>query len=73
MTEVEMAVWHHRLYAHEFEQALGDSEGQGSLVLCCQWGHKESEITEQLNSKIGVSNLDRKKLLHQTVQILKEF
>ena len=34
MTEDEMAGWHHRLNGHEFEQALGDSEGQGSLACC---------------------------------------
>ena len=39
MTEDEMVAWHHRLNGHEFEQALGDSEGQGSLVCCSPWGH----------------------------------
>ena len=33
-TEDEMFGWHHRLNAHEFEQTLGDSEGQGSLAFC---------------------------------------
>ena len=33
-TEEEMIGWHHRLNAHEFEQTLGDSEGQGSLAFC---------------------------------------
>ena len=33
VTEDEMVGWHHRLNGHEFEQALGDGEGQGSLVL----------------------------------------
>ena len=33
MTEDEMVGWHHRLYGHEFEQALGVGDGQGSLVL----------------------------------------
>ena len=33
-TEDEMVGWHHRLNGHEFEQAEGDSEGQGSLVCC---------------------------------------
>ena len=42
----EMVEWHHPLYGHEFEQALGDSEGQGSLVCCSPWGHKESDTTE---------------------------
>ena len=37
-TEDDMARWHHRLYGHEFEQTLGDSEGQRNLVCCCPWG-----------------------------------
>ena len=49
-TEHEMAGWHHRLDGHEFEQTLRDSEGQGSLACCSPWGHKESDITEQLNN-----------------------
>ena len=40
MTENEMVGWHHRLDRHEFEQTLGDGEGQGSLVCCSPWGHK---------------------------------
>ena len=32
-----MVGWHHRLSGHEFEQTLGDSEGQGSLVCCSPW------------------------------------
>ena len=35
---------------HEFEQTLGDSERQGSLACCSPWGHKESDMNEQLNS-----------------------
>ena len=34
MTEDEIAGWHHQLNGHEFEQALGDSEGQGSPAFC---------------------------------------
>jgi len=34
----------------EFEQALGDDEGQGSLVCCSPWGRKESDVTERLNN-----------------------
>ena len=45
MTEDEMVGWHHRLNGHEFEQAPGDGEGQGSLVCCNPWGHKESDMT----------------------------
>ena len=50
MTEDEMAGWHHRLSGHEFEQAMGDSEGQGSLACCSPWGHKESDTTQELNN-----------------------
>ena len=39
--EDEMVGWHHRLNGHEFEQALGDGEGQGSLVCCGPLGRKE--------------------------------
>ena len=44
-TEDEMVGWHHRLNGHEFEQTPGDREGQGSLVCCSPWGHKESNMT----------------------------
>ena len=50
MTEDEIVGWHHQLTGHEFEQALGDGEGQGGLVRCSQWGHKESDTTERLNN-----------------------
>ena len=50
MTEDEMAGWHHRLDGREFEQALGVSEGQGSLACCSPWGCKQSDRTEQLNN-----------------------
>ena len=33
-----MVGWHHQLNGHEFEQTLGDSEGQGSLACCSPWG-----------------------------------
>ena len=49
MTEDEMVGWHHRLYDHEFEQALGVGDGQGSLACCSPWGHKGSDMTKQLN------------------------
>jgi len=44
-----MASWHRGLDGHEFEEALGVSDGQGSLVCCSPWGHKESDMTERLN------------------------
>ena len=49
-TEDERVEWPHQLNGHEFEQTLGDSEGQGSLVCCNPWGRKESDMTEQLNN-----------------------
>ena len=48
-TEDEMVGWHHQLNGHEFEQAPGVGDGQGSLVCCSPWGHKESDMTEGLN------------------------
>ena len=50
MTEDEMVGWHHQLHGHEVEQTLGDGDGQGSLVCCSSWSHKESDTTEQLNN-----------------------
>ena len=44
----EMVGWHHWLNGHEFEQTLGDSKGQGSLVCCHPWGHKESDVNERI-------------------------
>ena len=52
MTEDEMVGWHHRLNGHQFEQTLGDGEGQGSLVCCSPWGCKELDMTKQLNNSI---------------------
>ena len=49
MTEDEMVGWHHRLNGREFEQALQVGDGQGSLMCCGPWGHKESDTTERLN------------------------
>ena len=43
MTEDEMVGWHHRLNGHEFEQAVGDGEGQGGLACYRPWCHKESD------------------------------
>ena len=45
MTEDEMIGWHHQLNGDEFEQTLGDSEGQGNLVHCSLGGRKELDTT----------------------------
>ena len=44
-----MVGWHHWLNGHEFGQALGGGDGQGRLVYCSPWGHKDSDTTERLN------------------------
>ena len=41
--EDEMVGWHHRFDGHEFEQAPGVGNGQGSLVCCSPWGQKETD------------------------------
>ena len=46
-----MVGWHHQLNGHEFEQTLGDREGQGSLACCSPWGHKAQDTTQQLKTK----------------------
>ena len=49
MTEDEMVGWHPGFDGHEFEQALGVGDRQGSLVCCSPWGCKTSDTTEKLN------------------------
>ena len=48
-TEDEMAGWHHRCDGREFEWTPGDGDGQGGLVCCDSWSHKEWDMTERLN------------------------
>ena len=61
MTEDEMVGWHCQLNGHEFEQAPGAGDGQGSLACCSPWGHKESvkterpDWTETMSSSIDLS------------------
>ena len=49
MIKDEMVGWQHRLDGHEFEQAPGVGDGQGRVVRCSPWGHKESDVAELLN------------------------
>ena len=51
--------WHHQLNGYEFEQVLGDGEGQGSLVCYSPRGHKESDMTEQLNNNNYIADCVR--------------
>ena len=50
MTEDETVGWHHWLNGHQFDQAPGDDERQGSQAYCSSWGCKESDTTEWLNN-----------------------
>ena len=47
-----MVGWHHQLDEHEFEQAPGVGNGQGSLASCSPWGRKESDRTERLKTTL---------------------
>ena len=44
-----MVGWHQQLDGHEFEQASGVGDGQGSLACCSSWGRKELDRTNRLN------------------------
>ena len=74
MTEDEMFGWYYRLNRHEFEQALGDGEGQGSLACCSRWGHKEPDSTEKQHHhnqlKISPFGNDGKKMLRDVEQLV---
>ena len=63
-----MVGWHHRLDGHEFEQAPGDGEGQGSLACCSPWGQKESDMTEQLKNSIPCDYLTEQCCLCKSYQ-----
>ena len=56
-----MVGWHHRLDGHEFEQALGVGDGQGSLMCCSPSGRKDSDMTEQLHQTLKEIILKKKK------------
>ena len=65
MTEDEMVGWHHPLYGHEFEEALGVGDGQGGLGCCSPWCHKGSDMTERLNW-LNLGQCACQKQLHTT-------
>ena len=56
-----MVGWHHRLNGPEFEQTLGDGEGQGSMACCSPWGHKELDMTQGLNNNSNTALVQIKK------------
>ena len=57
-TENEMVGWHHRIDGHEFEWTPGVGDGQGGLVCCSPWGHRESGMTEWLKSSNQYCSVD---------------
>ena len=67
MTEDKMVGWHHRVNGHELEQALGDGEGQVSLACYSPWGHKELDMTEQLNNWCPISPSPRLALVQRVI------
>ena len=62
-TEYEVVGWHHWLDGHEFEQAPGVGDGQGSVPCYSPWGRKELEMTVQLNWNINPKELQYKELI----------
>ena len=56
MTEHEIIGWHHQLDGHDFEQALGDGDGQGSLVCSSPWGHRVGHNRAPELNKAGHHN-----------------
>ena len=67
VAEDEMVGWHHGLNGHEFEQTLGDGEGQGSLVCCRPRGHEEPAVAERQPGAEGPS-LSNRNLQRQAQQ-----
>ena len=57
-SEDEMAGWHHQCNGHELGQTSGDGEGQGHVVCCSPWGHKESDMTDWATEQQWVINID---------------
>ena len=53
-----MVGWHHQLSEHTFQQTLGDSEGQGLLVCCSPWSHKELDTTQGLKNNMSFHGLE---------------
>jgi len=69
MTEDEMAGRHHWLTEHEFEQTLGDGEGQGSLFLCSPWSCKELDVTEQQQQLTPNTKINSKRVKDLNVRL----
>ena len=68
-TENEMVGWHHWFNGHESEHTMGVGDGQGGLVCCTPWGHKELDTTEWLNlSELNWGTRDQIANIHWIVE-----
>ena len=56
-TEDEMVGWHHQLNGHGFGRTPAGGDGQGGLACCGSWGHKELDMTEQMNWRMSMESL----------------
>ena len=64
-----MVGWHHQLNGHEFEQAPGVGDGHVSLECYSPWGHKELDMTEQLNQTELIRALGTPELVDRTKRL----
>ena len=62
-----MTGWHHRFDGHEFEQALGVGDGQGSLACCSPWGREEADTTDLLHFTFHFHALEKEMTTHSSV------
>ena len=65
-----MAGRHHQCNEHEVGPTLGDGEGQGGLVCCSSWGHKESDTIGQLNNSKTLGVESKKCAFHKHIVML---
>ena len=67
-----MVGWHHRLYGHELEQALGVGDGQGGLACCSPWGCQESDdilILINIHFHLSLYALEKEMATHSSVLV----
>ena len=71
--EDEMVGWHHWLDGHEFEQAPGAGDGQGSLAGCSPWGCRVGHDWTELKNVNSTNRADRKFGIHGMILALQGF
>ena len=67
MPYIHLQINHHQTNGHEFEQTPGYSEGQGSLVCCSPWSHKESDMTKKRHSNNNIRGSYRSDQISRSV------